>query len=391
MKLLWLFNPWWESEDWEKKDKHLVEYSSMKIKWFPEWLGSVSLTCGSVNFIVGPRQVGKTTGLKILIRKLLSEVDEKIQVLYIDLELFANLSELREALLYYLRLKEEEGVKNSFIILDEVSSLPEWYRIVKGLIDLGRMKDDVIIATGSSSVNILKHAESFAGRRGEGRDVYTLPLSFPEFVKVVEVDPRREDKVVEAFHQYLVHGGFPKPINGFFSEDEFIKAFERELTKIDKNVEIAKKIISTLLDMVPSALSYNSIAQKIGISHKTVESYLESFQDLFIAKIIFYKSANVIFRKEKKIMFRDPFIARSLALWCGKELRKDFLYESVVQEHLLRRFGEVYYYRNKYEIDCIAGDMRIEVKAGKPHRRYPRNVIVLEEKDLPKFLVEGKK
>jgi len=204
----------------------------------------------------------------------------------------------------------------------------------------------------------------------------------------MKVDPRREDRLIDAFQRYLIHGGFPKPINGIFSEDDFIKAFERELTRIDKSVEMAKKIISTFLDMLPSALSYNSIAQKIGISHKTVESYLEVFQDLFITKVIFYKSTDVIFRKEKKIMFRDPFIARSLALWCGKELRRDILYENVVQEHMLRKFGEVYYYRNKYEIDCIAGNMKIEVKAGKPHRRYPKNVIVLEEKDIPKFLCE---
>ena len=388
MRVLWLLNPWWESEDWERRDKHLVEYNSMKIRWFPGWLERISLAPGSVNFVVGPRQVGKTTGLKILVRKLLSKIEESLQVLYMDLELFANLSELREALLYYLNLREEERIKNSFIILDEVSSLPEWYRIVKGLIDLGKMKEDIIIATGSSSVNILKHAESFAGRRGKGRDVYTLPLSFPEFVRVMKVDPRREDRLIDAFQGYLIHGGFPKPINGIFSEDDFIKAFERELTRIDKSVEMAKKIISTFLDMLPSALSYNSIAKKIGISHKTVESYLEVFQDLFITKVIFYKSTDVIFRKEKKIMFRDPFIARSLALWCGKELRRDILYENVVQEHMLRKFGEVYYYRNKYEIDCIAGDMKIEVKAGKPHRRYPKNVIVLEEKDIPKFLCE---
>ena len=157
---------------------------------------------------------------------------------------------------------------------------------------------------------------------------------------------------------------------------------------MDKSIEVAKKIISTLLDMVPSALSYHSIAQKIGISHKTVESYIEVFEDLFLAKVIYHKSREVIFRKEKKIMLRDPFIARAFALWTGKEIRKDFLYEWVVQEHLLRRYGEIYYYRNKYEIDCIANNLKVEVKAGKPHRRYPRNVIVLEEEDLPGFLIE---
>jgi hypothetical protein len=32
--------------------------------------------------------------------------------------------------------------------------------------------------------------------------------------------------------------------------------------------------------------------------------------------------------------------------------------------------------------------LKVEVKAGKPHRKYPKNVIVLEEEDIPRFLVE---
>ncbi|MHA1860383.1 MAG: ATP-binding protein, partial [Candidatus Asgardarchaeia archaeon] len=57
-------------------------------------------------------------------------------------------------------------------------------------------------------------------------------------------------------------------------------------------------------------------------------------------------------------------------------------------EHLCRKFGEVYYYRNKYEIDAIADEFRVEVKAGKAHRRYPRDVTVLEKEDIPRFLIE---
>jgi len=60
----------------------------------------------------------------------------------------------------------------------------------------------------------------------------------------------------------------------------------------------------------------------------------------------------------------------------------------VVQEHLFRKFGEIYYFKNSYEIDCIAGNLKVEVKAGKPHRKYPRGVKVLEEQDIPRFLIE---
>jgi len=64
------------------------------------------------------------------------------------------------------------------------------------------------------------------------------------------------------------------------------------------------------------------------------------------------------------------------------------LLEWVVQEHLFRKFGEIYYYKNAYEIDAIAGNLKVEVKVGKPHRGYPKGVMVLGEEEIPKFLIE---
>jgi len=62
------------------------------------------------------------------------------------------------------------------------------------------------------------------------------------------------------------------------------------------------------------------------------------------------------------------------------------LYEWLIQSHLLRKFGNVYYYKNSFEINCIADNLRIEAKAGKPHRRYPKDVMILDENNLPIFL-----
>jgi predicted AAA+ superfamily ATPase len=76
-----------------------------------------------------------------------------------------DLEELREILLAYDKIKKENGVKSSFIFLDEVSSLKEWWRVLKSLIDMGFFQEDAIVATGSSSLNILKERESFPGRR----------------------------------------------------------------------------------------------------------------------------------------------------------------------------------------------------------------------------------
>ncbi|MGC8836582.1 MAG: ATP-binding protein, partial [Infirmifilum sp.] len=71
----------------------------------------------------------------------------------------------------------------------------------------------------------------------------------------------------------------------------------------------------------------------------------------------------------------------------GVGLSRATLLEWVVQEHLYRRFGEVFYYRNNYEIDAIAGSMRVEVKTSKARRRYPAGTIILKEDEIPEFLI----
>ncbi|MDK2384727.1 MAG: hypothetical protein QI199_08000 [Candidatus Korarchaeota archaeon] len=86
------------------------------------------------------------------------------------------------------------------------------------------------------------------------------------------------------------------------------------------------------------------------------------------------------------MFFRDPFLARTMSIWAASGFLEYALYEWVVQEHLLRRFGSVYYWRNSHEVDVLADGLKIEVKAGKPHRRYPKGVTVLDREDIPLFM-----
>lgn len=119
----------------------------------------------------------------------------------------------------------------------------------------------------------------------------------------------------------------------------------------------------------------------------TVREYLEFLLDLLLTVAPLRRDDAVIYRKEKKVFVRDPFALRTFASWAGASFLESALVEGIVQEHLYRRFGEVYYYRNHYEIDAVAGGLRVEVKTGKPHRRYPRGVNVLDEDSIPGFLV----
>ncbi len=392
MEWLSLQNPWWSDENWEERDKHLKDWKNQKVRWIPTWIKRISLKPFSLNFIYGIRQLGKTTGIKLLIKEILNK-ENPFAVFFFDFELVSSIREFRKIIESYLEIRRKEKVDASFLFLDEVSSVREWWKLIKFLIDRGIFENDVVTVLGSSTLNIIKAPERFPGRKGEGREIKVLPLSFPEFTEVKGYNPRkilyREDLMRELWEEYKQVGGFPKSVNRHKdAKESFISAVISEARKHEKSTEIFEGMIETILRKIPSALSYHSIAKEIEISHKTAKEYVEFFEDSLIAKRVYWKDKYSIKRKEKKIFFRDPFIYHAFSFWTGTKFLESALFEGIVQEHLLRKFGEIYYFKNSYEIDCIAGDLKIEVKAGKPHRKYPKGVKVLEEEDLPRFLLE---
>ncbi|MEM4015951.1 MAG: ATP-binding protein [Thermofilum sp.] len=384
-------NPWWEWSDWFSRDRDLRSYERMRVKWRPGWLSSISLEPFSLNFIVGPRQVGKTTGVKILVSELLRERDP-FSVFYFNCDLAVDARELRRVLDLYRGLKQAHGVKSSVVILDEVTGLEDWWRVVKGYIDLGYFDEDVLILLGSASFRIRAFAEAFPGRRGKGVTVEVLPLAFHEYVSAHGVEPRASEasRISSLFKRYLETGGFPRSINGDekFAED-LVASVERDAVKAGRNPKLLRLVARELIAKAPSALSFNAVAGELGVSHNTVHEYVKLLEDMFLVSTAYMKHGDrVLYRREKKIFFRDPFAARAFASLLGVEASRAALLEWVVQEHVLRKFGEVYFWHNGYEVDVIAGNLKLEVKTGKPHRRYPRSVTVLSEESIPAFLLE---
>ncbi|RLE58910.1 MAG: ATP-binding protein [Thermoprotei archaeon] len=390
-------NPWWIG----REDITVKRWRNTRIRWIPGWIDKVSLKPFSLNFIVGPRQIGKTTGVKLLIHRMLKSRSPE-SIFYFNCDFLPDIESLRKVLDTYLKFREARGIKTSYIFLDEITSVPEWWRVIKGYIDLGVFEADVLTITGSSSIRLKGETELFPGRRGFGQDIIVHPLSFREFLEIhglkleITGDLNRDmatalkysSEIKDMFPRYLGKGGFPLSINDDpTAEEQFMAGFEGEILKAKRSLEIVKGIVSCILRKAPSPLSFLTIGREIGVSYKTVQDYIGVLRNLFVLEVALYReSGRIIWRKERKFFFTDPFIAQTLSYWTITEYLKGALYEWIVQSHLLRRYGSVYYFRNRYEVDCIADNLKIEVKAGKPHRKYPRNTLILDEEKLPVFL-----
>nr|MDO8043966.1 ATP-binding protein [Candidatus Baldrarchaeota archaeon] len=390
IKILRNLNPWWE----DKPDIHVQLWRKQRYRWIPKWITNIPLEPFSLNFILGPRQVGKTTGIKLLITKLLEKVQPEA-IIYINCEIFPDFTSLRKLLEEYLEFKRTEKIEISYIFLDEVTSLNEWWKAIKVLIDSGQVLNDIVTVTGSSSLKIKGDIELFPGRTGKGKTIEVLPLSFKKYVEIHGVKKYKlyYSEVLKLFEKYLETGGFPSSINEL-PVDDILNSFVGEFIRFRKSFEISKEVFASLISKIPSSMSYRAIASETsGHSYKIVQEYLEFFKNLYIIGIAYLKTDKVYYRKEKKFFFRDPLLLRLFSFWSGAKFVESAIFENVIQEHLYRKFNEIYYFKNRYEIDCIAGELKVEVKAGKPHRKYPRNVITLEREDIPEFLIkleEGK-
>jgi len=217
-----------------------------------------------------------------------------------------------------------------------------------------------------------------------------MPLSFSEYVRLYNIEPElHPGEIEELFEKYIVTGGFPPSINEY-PYDDILSAYIGEIVRYGRSLEIAREVLSSIISTSPSSASYRALATRTsGYSYKVVQSYIEFFCDLYLINVAYLRQRRrILYRREKKFFFRDPLLLQLFSDWTGTPYLESALYEQIVQEHMFRKYGKVYYYRNAYEIDVVVDSLRVEVKAGKPHRRYPKNVQVVDREKLLFFLLE---
>ncbi|MEM0040727.1 MAG: ATP-binding protein [Thermoproteota archaeon] len=409
-------NPWWYRES----DKTYEEWVRKEVKWIPPVIEQFSFEPFSLNFLVGPRQVGKTTALKIWINKVLLPNADPKSVFYFSCEELTGFRELGEVLDNYVSFKKGNRIKSSFIVLDEITFVEDWHRALKLRIDQDVFRNDIIVVSGSASLEILKQKEYFPGRRGKGRDIVFHPLSFSQYVKALRnLETEKKDLMQvgysmktnrvhqgllnELFDKYLLTGGFPLPIEEMYTRNKisfetrktYMDWLRSDFAKLGRNEVYMKEVLAYIVGARSTPVSWLSIARGTSISSPhTTQAYVEDLEKLFAVKILNFLGADskIIYRKNRKIHITDPFLYDTICeLVNVKPIEEDKL-ESVVATHLARKYP-VFYWRNKTEIDIVVmidhRQFGIEVKTVlrswiKP--KHLRDFLVLTRPDVPLFL-----
>ena len=367
-------NPWWRRREAITEDKHLIKLKESSIKWEPRIRHTFNLNADMVYTLRGPRQVGKTTLLKLMIEELLIkyEVDPR-SVLYFTCDLINDPEELVDILQYYNETIRPKTKARSYIFLDEISSVKEWQKAIKYLSDTNRLVNTTIILTGSHTIDIKRAYERLPGRRGslnhlnDTPDKILLPMKFVEYAETLSKDlyevilkmdilrgERRKELVQEIcagtipdeinelnlyekdikplLESYLITGGIPLAVDEYMRTGKISESVYRiyadsvlgDIIRWDKKESYLRQILRRVFETIGNPISWNTLKENTVISsHNTVAEYIDILKDSFVLYYLsFYDTAKnkPIYHKNKKIHFYDPFFYHALKAWVyGKD------------------------------------------------------------------------
>lgn len=311
---------------------------------------------GKALIIYGPRQVGKTTFVELLLQNI---NDQKV------LSLNGDDSDTRELLSKpNITLLQSIIGENTILFIDEAQRIENIGVLIKIIVD--RIKNVQVIATGSSSFELANNInEPLTGRKYE---MLLLPFSFQELVN--ESDLITEKRKLD---QRLIFGSYPEIITKPTKAAEHLKLLTdsylyKDIFTLDRvnKPQLLQKIVKALALQVGSEVNINELSQLVKADNKTVEKYISLLELSFVIFTLPALSRNVRneIKKGRKIYFYDNGVLNSVignmayvqnrtdvgALW-----ENYLISERVKRQHQLQMSTQNYFWRTtqQQEVDFI--------------------------------------
>lgn len=413
---LWEYNPWWREKESIAADDIITGWERSAIRYDPVLRGKIVYDYEPDNSVVyalmGPRQVGKTTLIKLQIREFLDRGVCPWNILYYLFDPSYSKSGLASVIEDYLRLSRGyRDESRKYLFLDEITSVDDWQRGIKFLYDLGRLKNCTILAAGSKADRILRARERLPGRRGRTADPYDRllrPMRFAEFAGIRNAGiarfvrdhrlsepgirkkmilglfsgevPEEVDRIYvgllhdldDCLNEYMLTGGTPvivdqKARRNFLPPELYAGYLEGILADWrPKDGEMLGRFAGAVAENLGSAISWNRLRRHARIgSMATVQDYALVLKDLPILSIIqrYGRKKRAMIRKEKKFYFADPFYLHMFNAWNGlkdpfdesvrflTDANRGRMVEGIVANHLIRLAFSLVENRQMFEYD----------------------------------------
>ena len=270
-------------------------------------------------FLGGPRQVGKTTLAKQIIKNF--SYKKSKAGLYLNWDFDEDKMSI---------LKKKWDQDHELIVLDELHKYRFWKRWIKGIYDKQNHIHKFLI-TGSSRLNLYrKGGDSLMGRYYYWR-LHPLTLD--------ELPPKITLK--EGLKRLMKVGGFPEPfLDGSelearrWRKDRFDKLIREDIRDLGfiKAIEELRLFTLSLRKRVGQMVVLSHMAQEIQVSPKTAKNWLRMLSQMYLCFCVwpYTKKLSRAIQKPPKVYFFDN---------ADLILEKDEgpLFENVVATHLLKK------------------------------------------------------
>lgn len=361
------------------KTRHIADKIDQLLGMFP------------VVAVIGPRQCGKSTLVKLL------RPDWK----YYDMESPDDYQLISNDPVAFFAVNPHN------IIIDEAQQFPEIFRILRGVIDSERKTKGRFILTGSSSPDIVTGiTESLAGRiatiemspfkqtelfEKKRSDIYSIVMQNVNDISVFST--LKASINMENSMQLWLKGGFPEPLiegeaNAIYykqwMENYLSDYIGRDIRGLFPRINIHnyRRFLRLLAQFSGHQLNMSDMARALEVTVPTVRDYLDIVHQTFLWRNLepFTRNALKKVQKSNKGFFRDQGILHYLLKITSYDQLQlhpvaGFSFESFVIEELIRGLQstlsthlEYSYYRtvDKSEVDFIVesefGILPIEIK-----------------------------
>jgi hypothetical protein len=298
-----------------------------------------------IAFVVGPRQVGKTT----LAQSLLAvRKSSDLYRSWDDLQWRREF--VREPYAFVDAYRPKGTAGKPLAVLDEIHKYPRWKSYVKGLWDTRKERIDLLV-TGSGRLDVYQRGgDSLLGRYHQYR---LHPLSLREAIdpwsSSLDEDPDATMRALlrlagpapvrarRALRELLRWGGFPEP---FLERNErrhrqwlrerrtlIVREDLRDLTRV-RSLSHVEELIELVVLRAGGALSYNALREDLQVAVESVRQWIDHLQRLYFLYLIRPFAGNIA-----RSLRREP----KLYLWDWSEIADDGArFENLVASHLLK-------------------------------------------------------
>ena len=353
------WNPWWEDREsirgleGKPRPKYEMLINSVKIR--------------EVTIITGVRRSGKSTLMYQIIANLLTGGANPEQILFVNLEDKKLTTETLEDI-YKSYRQNINSDKNAYIFLDEIHKKLGWESWIRKKYDL-RTRDKFIIS-GSCSYLLKREYSTLLTGRNLAFEVF--PLDFEEFllfqnlkinknnIKKGVILEKTKFLALKYFKEYLGIGGFPevllkqenykkKLLEQYFDDILYKDIIDRYNLNSQKTRDFALFLMTNFTGLI----SLRNLRNSLGISYDTVKDYLSYFREAFLFFVIDHFSYS--FKEQKtlpsKIYCIDNGLRNAVSFKFSKDEGK--LAENLVLIELKRREKNIYYWKNRNEVDFV--------------------------------------